>query len=359
MPSTSSPFEILADELGAVAARIERETGLRITATIAELQRRDAEREMRLERLERAISDRLAQIKNGEIGPPGPPGKDGLMGSPGPLGPPGAKGADGLDGLDGKDGEAGPKGERGEPGEPGESIVGLTGERGEPGPQGPPGLDGKSGESIIGPQGPAGEPGERGEKGDQGASGLDGERGERGEPGERGPEGPPGKFPIAKEWTAGTVFYEGDIVTREGATYQAKRDTAQSTDHADWSCLARAGLDGQDGRSWTIRDTYDPKQVYAAFDVVTLNSTWFIARKNDPGSCPGPDWKAGPVGKRGDKGEKGERGQKGDQGEAGITVLDWRIDRSAYMAVPIMSDGTDGPPLALRTLFEQFEIDMR
>lgn len=320
MPSTSSPFEILADELGAVAARIEREAGLRIAATIAEMRRRDTEREMRLERLERAISDRLDQVKNGEIGPPG---KDGLTGPPGPSGPPGA---------DGLDGEPGTKGERGESGE---SIIGPPGERGESGPQGPPGRDGEPGESIIGAQGPTGERGER------------------------GPEGPPGKFPIAKEWTAGAVFYEGDVVTREGATYQAKRDTAQTTEHGDWICLARAGLDGRDGRSWTIRDTYDPKQTYAAFDVVTLNSTWFIARKDNPGSCPGPDWKAGPVGKRGDKGERGEHGSKGDQGEIGITVLDWRIDRSAYTATPIMSDGTDGPSLTLRTLFEQFEIDTR
>jgi hypothetical protein len=38
----------------------------------------------------------------------------------------------------------------------------------------------------------------------------------------------------------------------------------------------------------------------------------------------------------------------------GSVILDWEIDRASYHAVPIMSDGTLGPPLALRALFEQY-----
>src|SRR5262245_48236220 len=37
---------------------------------------------------------------------------------------------------------------------------------------------------------------------------------------------------------------------------------------------------------------------------------WFVARKDSPGDCPGPDWQAGPVGKKGDKGLRGERGER-------------------------------------------------
>jgi hypothetical protein len=46
----------------------------------------------------------------------------------------------------------------------------------------------------------------------------------------------------------------------------------------------------------------------------------------------------------------GERSEKGDKGDPGPVTLDWEIDRASYHAVPIMSDGTLGPPLALRTV---------
>jgi hypothetical protein len=36
-----------------------------------------------------------------------------------------------------------------------------------------------------------------------------------------------------------------------------------------------------------------------------------------------------------------------DKGDPGPVILDWEIDRASYHAVPIMSDGTLGPPLAL------------
>lgn len=321
MPN-NSPYDALADELGAVAGRIEREATLRINAAIADIRARDAERELRLDRLERSILERLATVKDGEPGPAGEPGKPG-------------------------ESIVGPQGEKGDPGEPGpagETIVGPKGEKGDPG------------ESITGPQGEKGDPGELGTAG---APGARGDKGEKGDPGDAGPEGPPGALPAVEEWKAGDVHYQGEVVTHEGATYQARKDTAQPLGHADWVCLAKGGRDGQDGRSLTIKGTYDPKATYAELDVVTLNSTWFVAKKDKPGECPGQDWKAGPVGKRGEKGEKGDRGLKGDKGDVGVTMLEWRIDRSTYVATPVMSDGRDGPSLDLRILFEQFEIETR
>src|SRR5262245_39402235 len=56
----------------------------------------------------------------------------------------------------------------------------------------------------------------------------------------------------------------------------------------------------------------------------------------------------------GPKGERGERGAKGDPGLSGTTICDWKIDRARYLATPLMSDGSEGPPLELRGLFEQF-----
>ena len=48
------------------------------------------------------------------------------------------------------------------------------------------------------------------------------------------------------------------------------------------------------------------------------------------------------------------------QGVSGVAVLiaSWQIDRD-NVAVPVMSDGRDGPPLELRSLFEQFHTEAR
>jgi hypothetical protein len=71
--------------------------------------------------------------------------------------------------------------------------------------------------------------------------------------------------------------------------------------------------------------------------------------------CPGSGWQLiASQGKRGAAGEKGERGPRGDAGASGATIVGWKIDRERYVATPIMSDGSDGPPLELRGLFEQF-----
>jgi hypothetical protein len=92
-----SPLEIIAEEIGEIAGRIERETRLELRAAIAEL-------ELRIERA-------IAGVQNG------PPGADG------PPGPQGAAGARG---------------------EAGEAITGPPGEQGIPGPPGEPGSDGRT-----------------------------------------------------------------------------------------------------------------------------------------------------------------------------------------------------------------------
>lgn len=183
-------------------------------------------------------------------------------------------------------------GEKGVPGEKGEKGESIKGEKGEQGPAG------EKGDSIAGPQG---------EPGPQGAAGLDGKDGTDGAPGRDGKDG-------------------------------------------------ERGERGLDGRSFTIRDTYDPNESYQLDDVVTLNSTWFVARKDAPGPCPGPDWKAGPTGRRGEKGERGDRGERGPAGAARELVA-WQLDRKAYAAIPILSDGSKGAPLNLRALFEQFQAE--
>jgi hypothetical protein len=124
------------------------------------------------------------------------------------------------------------------------------------------------------------------------------------------------------------------------------------------------------------------------FDIVTSDGFAFIAERDNPGSCPGPGWEVisrpgrpgrpgetgapGPRGEMGMKGERGEtgllgprgesgmpgprgeRGDKGERGEAGTTIDAWLLYRERYRASPRMSDGSVGPMLELRELFEQF-----
>jgi hypothetical protein len=90
-------------------------------------------------------------------------------------------------------------------------------------------------------------------------------------------------------------------------------------------------------------------------DIVALNYGAFIARQDDPGPCPGDGWQLTcSRGRAGERGAPGPRGEKGPQGDAGVTIVGWEIDAKNYQATPRLSDGTIGPPLALRPLFEQF-----
>jgi hypothetical protein len=316
--TATSPFELLAAELGAVAGRVEREAAFRIAALAADIERRFAEKELQLERLQKLlegavtgritqwdqiITDKMITLKDGRDG------------------------RDGKDGVDGKDG-----------------LQGLAGERGEQGLQGLQGAQGETGAT-----------------GATGKDGVDGTRGERGEQGQRGNDGAPGKLPKVKQWIEGSVQYEGEVVTHGGGLYQALKDTGKIPGTNDWICLASPGANGKDGRdgedgiSLRIRETFDPEEKYSELDVVTLDQKWFVAKHDNPGICPGPGWKSGPgIGKTGKPGPQGERGLKGDAG-ATLEIVTWEINRETYEVAPIMSDGERGPVISLRNLFEQFQ----
>jgi hypothetical protein len=168
---------------------------------------------------------------------------------------------------------------------------------------------------------------------------------------------PPAKFQTIRAWRPDTIYHEGAIVAFAGGTWQAQRDTARVPGAQDWVCLASAG------HSFTVRGTFDETAEYHRLDVVALNGGSFIALKDAPGPCPGSGWQLlASQGKRGAAGEKGERGlpgPRGDAGASGVTIRDWKIDRARYVATPVMSDGSEGPPLELRGLFEQFFSEVR
>jgi hypothetical protein len=97
---------------------------------------------------------------------------------------------------------------------------------------------------------------------------------------------------------------------------------------------------------------------YRSLDVVMINGSSFVALKDSPGACPGDDWHLlASRGSRGNRGLNGERGFTGLRGERAPTIETWEVDRTRYVATPVMSDGSKGPPLELRVLFEQFTIE--
>ena len=220
----------------------------------------------------------------------------------------------------------------------------------------PQGLPGASDDwSLVACRGKTGQPGPIGPRGEPGPPGPQGDVGPQGPPGQ---EGPPALFPQVKAWSADAISYRGDVVTHAGATWQAQRDTAKEPPHPDWIELAIPGRDGRDAVSPTVRGTWRADAEYKALDIVAKDGGCFIARSDAPGVCPGPDWQI--VSTRGARGERGERGPKGEQGPAGPaapTIVGWQIDRAMFIATPIMSDGSEGPPLELRGLFEQYQTE--
>jgi hypothetical protein len=102
----------------------------------------------------------------------------------------------------------------------------------------------------------------------------------------------PGKLPVAKIWRPESVTYEGEFVCYDGVLYQARKDTAQNPGGVDWACVARAGRDGCDGRTPNVCGEYDARKTYAQLDVVAFDGASFIARKDNPGICPGPGWQS-------------------------------------------------------------------
>jgi hypothetical protein len=168
---------------------------------------------------------------------------------------------------------------------------------------------------------------------------LQGERGEKGDPGEpgprgeQGPEGPRGKLPIVKLWQPDSVTYEAQVVSFDGATYQALRDTAQKPGGSDWICLA---LPGRDAKSPRVRGTYSADAQYQELDIVAHGGGSFIARRDDPGPCPGDGWQS--LTMPSERGEKGPPGPPGAPGKLPVVRM-WTQDAVFYQGDVVAFDG--------------------
>jgi hypothetical protein len=111
-----------------------------------------------------------------------------------------------------------------------------------------------------------------------------------------------------------------------------------------------------------MRGTYASEEEYKQLDVVVMNGSSFVALKDAPGRCPDSGhWhllaSRGSRGQHGAEGARGLMGLRGERGAPAQTIQSWMIDRTRYTATPMMSDGTPGPSLELRGLFEQFFLE--
>jgi hypothetical protein len=163
------------------------------------------------------------------------------------------------------------------------------------------------------------------------------------------------RLPRVEEFQPETVYYAGDCVTCNGATWQARKDTGQRPGHHDWILVAAAGVDG---RSPKFRGTFDAYEKYKQFDVTEFDGSSFIAVRDDPGIPGDPGWmivsRRGGRGPAGEVGPRGRTGKQGPRGKSTPVIIDWVVDKVHYAAHPIMSDGRPGPVLQLRELFQQF-----
>lgn len=360
----------------------EHEASLRELQAIARERMADFEKDIatRFAAIGEQVAAKLAGLKDGLPGVPGVQGERGLPGEPGRQGEPGPQGLPGVglqgpQGIEGKAGPPGPEGPTGAGGQPGATgpsgdpgPAGEPGPQGEPGPAGPPGPPGPQGDvgatGGAGPQGdkgpagdtgPAGPPGPQGERGVPGVPGAQGKQGEVGPP---GPIGPTGLVAEVRAWDPERPTYKHELVSHRGATWQASQDTVKqpgiSTGH--WRLIAAAG------RGLTIRGPFVPTDEYAELDVVTLNGSWFVAIKDAPGPCPGDGWRVGPSGRKGERGDQGPPGPAGAPGRHARevpTIREWRLDERSYTAVPVMTDGSEGPKLELRGMFRRFMDEAR
>lgn len=90
----------------------------------------------------------------------------------------------------------------------------------------------------------------------------------------------------AGAWPPETVTYQAELITHDGALWQAQRDTAQQPGGSAWICVAASGRAGSDEITPTVRGTCDAREQYQQLDIVAQEGGSFIARKNNPGPAP-------------------------------------------------------------------------
>lgn len=155
-------------------------------------------------------------------------------------------------------------------------------------------------------------------------------------PAKDGEPGAPGKLGMVRAWEDG-VFYEAAVVTFDGAVYQAQRDTGRAPPHEDWLCIVARGEPGASATDIDVTGTFDVTRTYRKLNVVALNGGSFIAKRDDPGPCPGDGWQL--VASQGNRGKPGDA-MKGDPGRPGPAVRSIEVDDEGMLTLT-NADGTE------------------
>jgi hypothetical protein len=100
-----------------------------------------------------------------------------------------------------------------------------------------------------------------------------------------------------------------------------------------------------------VRGTYNATAQYKKLDIVALNGGAFIAKRNDPGPCPGDGWNL--LARQGPRGQPGEKGERGPAGAAAVRPVSFKVDRERYCGQLMLSDGSS-IEIDLYPFFSQF-----
>lgn len=232
------------------------------------------------------------------------------------MGPTGQQGPQGPQGPAGPAGATGPQGPQGPTG-----PIGATGPQGQTGPQGLQGQTGQTGQT--GPTGPIGATGPQGQTGPQGNAGQQGPQGLPGAQGLSGPQGAPGTgFNFRGAFDPTASYAINDVVTYNSSTWLATQASSgpsnppPPTNTAAWSFEA-AGFN--------FTGAWNSGASYNLNDVATLNGSTYLATAASTNQQPDTSptfWtvmaQAGVAGQPGAAGPAGQPGIQGQPGQQGI-----------------------------------------
>ena len=224
-------------------------------------------------------------------------------------------------------------------------------------------------------------PGAKGDKGDDGAAGA---QGPQGPIGATGPAGADALWNYNGEWSSGSTYAEGDIVTYDGQTWYRKNANGGNVGDTPsvglfWDLIAAKGADGETGTQgepgpqgdtgpqgapgangadalWNFVGEYNNGADYWPGDVVTYaGGTYYRVGEPNPGYPPGTVYwttiatpgATGPQGPQGDPGPAGSFVYKSGavpsthHGVAGDTKNDIKYDDThMYICVAYYTDGS-------------------
>ena len=156
------------------------------------------------------------------------------------------------------------------------------------------------------------------------------------------------RFKLATTGMEGWENYFQSLIMQERDFFLGAMAEAIAQFHRQITDEAKAMLDH--ALTVRVRGTFAPNTGYVRGDMVALDGGTFVARKDNPGPCPGDGWQL-----MARQGQRGIAGPEGRRGPAGNVISGWILDRSNFRVTPRLSDGSLGPPLELCALFEPVE----